>query len=61
MTLSFGCIKAQVVNQPKPNEIRNASSEKAVDLSRFFENTIGAIVIYDAKNNRARRIFKKAA
>ena len=53
MALFSGCVKAQIVNQSKPNETKNASeSEKALDLSRFFQNTTGAIVIYDSKNNR---------
>jgi beta-lactamase class D len=59
IAISFGCAKAQVVKQPKPDETKNAPGEKAIDLSRFFENTTGAIVIYDQKNNRYFRYNEK--
>lgn len=56
---SFGCAKAQVVNQRKPSETKSAIGEKPIDLSRFFEDTTGAIVIYDQKNNRYIRYNEK--
>lgn len=52
IVFSFACAKAQVVNQPKSDEMKNTSSEKTVDLNRFFKDTSGAMVIYDVKNNR---------
>lgn len=59
IVISFGCAKAQVVNQQKPSETKNAGDEKSIDLSRFFENTTGAIVLYDVKNNRYLRHNEK--
>ena len=50
LLFTTACAQAQkVVNQPISKESRIMKSS---DLSRFFENTTGAIVIYDAKNNR---------
>ena len=57
--ISFGCAKAQVVNQSKSVEKKNISVEKIIDLSRFFKNTTGAIVIYDAKNDSYIRYNEK--
>ncbi len=59
IVISFGCAKAQVVKQSKPGATKNATGEKPIDLSRYFENTTGAIVIYDAKNNRYIRYNEK--
>ena len=59
MTISFGCAEAQVTKQPKTDEPKNTQSEKTIDLSRFFENIEGAIVLYDVKNNRYLRHNEK--
>ncbi len=52
--VSFSCAEAQVTKQPK-----NTQSEKTIDLSRFFENIKGSIVLYDLKNNRYQRHDEK--
>jgi len=57
LLISFGCADAQVVNQ----KAENKPTEKSSDLSRFFENTIGTIVLYDVKNNRYLRHNEKRA
>ena len=55
LIISYGCAGAQVANQK--NETKQ--SEKSPDLSRFFENIEGAIVLYDVKNNRYLRHNEK--
>jgi len=57
--ISFGCAEAQVTKQPKTDEPKNTQSEKTINLSRFFENVEGAIVLYDLKNNRYLRHNEK--
>ncbi len=51
VALSFGCAEAQTNKSSNQNK-DNKSVEKTADLSRFFKNTEGTIVIYDVKNNR---------
>ncbi len=55
LIISYGCADAQVVNQ----KTENKSPEKSPDLSRFFENIEGTIVLYDVKNNRYLRHNEK--
>ncbi len=57
--ISFGCAEAQVKKQPKTDAPKNTQSEKTFDLSRFFENVEGAILLYDLKNNRYLRHNEK--
>lgn len=57
LLFTTACAQAQkVVNQSNGKESRTV---KSPDLSRFFENTTGAIVIYDVKNNRYFRYNEK--
>ena len=55
MSISYGCADAQTTN----HTIEKKSPEKSPDLSRFFENTTGTIVLYDVKNNRYLRHNEK--
>jgi len=48
LIISCGCADAQVANQ----KAENKPPEKSPDLSRFFENIEGTVVLYDLKNNR---------
>jgi beta-lactamase class D len=47
LIISYGCADAQVANQ----KTENKQPEKSPDLSRFFENIEGTVVLYDVKNN----------
>lgn len=58
---SFGCAKAQIVKQTNAPERNNPPTEKTEDLSRFFKNIEGTIVLYDAKNKRYLRHNEKRA
>lgn len=55
LIISYGCADAQVANQ----KTENKQPEKSPDLSRFFENIEGTIVLYDVKNNRYLRHNEK--
>lgn len=57
LIISFGCAKAQSTNQNQDKQ----QPVKSEDLSRFFENIKGTIVLYDSKNNRYFRHNEKRA
>ncbi len=57
LLISYGCADAQVTKQ----KTENKQPEKLPDLSRFFENIEGTIVLYDVKNNRYLRHNEKRA
>jgi len=59
LIISSGCAEAQVTKQRKTDELKTTQGEKKTDLSRFFENIEGTIVLYDVKNNRYLRHNEK--
>lgn len=56
LIISFGCAKAQSINQNQDKQ----QPVKSEDLSRFFENIKGTIVLYDSKTTAISDIMKNA-